>query len=347
MHKSGGFRRTPPIGAPDAVYEQAKQVVIWLGELSSGGRVGMERLKYWSLWTYHTWKQNREHGHPIKRLQSSSIGIQATANALKEQECGEISQLLDRPWWRRIWIVQEVVLAKKAVVHCGPDEVPWDLIRKRIQKLNPFELVEDVDAAPELYSFPQEEHLILHDLQTRWRSGTWNVILYELLYGFQRFQCTDQRDRIYAFLGLASDGHSLDLVPEYTLPTSEIFMRLARAFVIAHKNLLILNCKRESHKDNLVDQQTKVYSMVDQARFHDTEANLIDGPDHKPRKRWSRLPDGWERMVENGTAYFYNHSTQSRHDTSPLVHKIGLPPQGIAAQRRLPPGWVKIFDNLG
>lgn len=48
-------------------------------------------------------------------------------------EVGELAQLLDRQWWRRVWIVQELVLAKNAVIMCGPDEVTWDAIKKRLR----------------------------------------------------------------------------------------------------------------------------------------------------------------------------------------------------------------------
>ncbi|KAK3385928.1 heterokaryon incompatibility protein-domain-containing protein [Podospora didyma] len=33
---------------------------------------------------------------------------------------------LDRPWFRRRWIIQEVVLAKNVIVHCGPRSISWD-----------------------------------------------------------------------------------------------------------------------------------------------------------------------------------------------------------------------------
>ena len=121
-----------------AIYEQAQKVIIWLGELGDGGRVGIKRLNYWSSWTVHTWKKNRELGHPIRRDYSSSIGWQVTANLLREQEYGEISEILTRPWWRRVWIVQEAVLAKQAVLRCGTDEVSWERIKKRTQQLNPL-----------------------------------------------------------------------------------------------------------------------------------------------------------------------------------------------------------------
>jgi hypothetical protein len=38
---------------------------------------------------------------------------------------GLFGDLLERPFWKRIWIVQEVVLGKSVTIICGPDEIPW------------------------------------------------------------------------------------------------------------------------------------------------------------------------------------------------------------------------------
>ena len=142
---------------------------------------------------------------------------------LKEQELGEIGQLLDRPWWRRAWIVQETILARSALVICGPDEVAWERIKAVIQPRARFELTRNISVPPE-YPFPDEEFPVLDRLQGAWRGGNWTVTLYELLYNFRCFQCTDPRDRIYAFLGLASKVEELELVPEYGISTDVVFV---------------------------------------------------------------------------------------------------------------------------
>lgn len=52
---------------------------------------------------------------------------------IRALEVGELAQLLDRKWLQRAWIVQELVLTKKAVILCGPDEVPLDAIWMRMR----------------------------------------------------------------------------------------------------------------------------------------------------------------------------------------------------------------------
>lgn len=241
--------------------------------VADGGRVGLKRLNYWSSWTVHTWKKNRELGHPIRRDFSSSIGWQTTANLLKEQEYGEMSEILDRPWWRRVWIVQEAVLAKQAVLRCGTDEVSWERIRKRTRHLNTYKEISDMDVPGE-YSFPDAELSILDELRSSWRAGTFAMTPYELLFETRRFDCTDPRDRLYAFIGLAVDSASIDITPDYSCTISEVYEKLVLALINSHEHLLILNLKRAYHNNNHTVQQPTVYSIADQAKFHDTEAKF-------------------------------------------------------------------------
>lgn len=95
------------------------------------------------------------------------------------------------------------------------------------------------------FDFPDTEYRAFLAVQEEWRSGSWNRTLYDLLYTFRRCEATKPRDRIYAFLGLASDVEPLGIVPDYTSPTSKIYTDVARTMIIAHKSLLLLNLRRE------------------------------------------------------------------------------------------------------
>lgn len=46
-----------------------------------------------------------------------------------DKECSRqwraLMSLMQREWFFRRWVVQEIALAADATVYCGPDEVPW------------------------------------------------------------------------------------------------------------------------------------------------------------------------------------------------------------------------------
>lgn len=67
---------------------------------------------------------------------SGSVQIQYLTESALEAEMGEISDLLDRPWWKRVWIVQEAVLAKKLRIMCSEDEASWGGFEKYARSLD-------------------------------------------------------------------------------------------------------------------------------------------------------------------------------------------------------------------
>ncbi|KAJ9142819.1 HET-domain-containing protein [Coniochaeta hoffmannii] len=102
------------------IYGQAEQVCVWLGELTDGGIIGMKELrgKLWSVGWHQFWI-DRKHGKPTlpwTEQFTSSTGIMNRSALVEEQSNGEVREILDRPWWRRTWVVQEAVLAKKIVI---------------------------------------------------------------------------------------------------------------------------------------------------------------------------------------------------------------------------------------
>ncbi|KAH7403556.1 heterokaryon incompatibility protein-domain-containing protein [Cadophora sp. MPI-SDFR-AT-0126] len=283
------------------IYEQAQKVVIWLGNTGIGEDIAMQSLANpsgnFSLYT-KIWKTERKFGlgKGLKNRMSQGLSGERDGMAL---QVVELAQLLDRKGWRRVWIIQEAVLAKKATLMCGPDEVSWAAIAKRLRDGMAFLAV-------------QEE----------WRSGSWNRTLYDLLYTFRRCEATKPRDRIYAFLGLASDVEPLGIVPDYTSPTSKIYT------------------------DNY-QQQSQFYCLLDQIRFVDPDALVVEGEGKLSRKGWAKLPHGWERCQLGSRFHFYNHLSGKYQETSPLAGQPPASPQHMEHWQNLPSGWQKTWDNLG
>jgi hypothetical protein len=52
------------------------------------------------------------------------------------------TRLLDRDWFRRIWVIQEIILSRLASVSCGSHRLRWDVIVdacKVVMKHNMYE----------------------------------------------------------------------------------------------------------------------------------------------------------------------------------------------------------------
>jgi hypothetical protein len=97
------------------------------------------------------------------------------------------------------------------------------------------------------------------------RTSSVPTSIYDLLYNFRTLLCTDSRDRITSFLGLAGDIASLGLNADYSLSIVKPYAVTARTFITGHKALDALNCRREPLWDDSPCQQEVTYSLRDQA----------------------------------------------------------------------------------
>ncbi|KAL2204526.1 hypothetical protein CC79DRAFT_1400690 [Sarocladium strictum] len=126
--------------------------------------------------------------------------------------CQAIQDLLQRPWWKRIWIVQEVCYGacifktrrKEAVaVQCGEKSIPWATLVIACARLhlNKHQLP---------CSVPEVDHVLLLDSG---RSDVPRMPLLEsemevasdalrLVADYRQCNATDPRDKIYGLLGL-------------------------------------------------------------------------------------------------------------------------------------------------
>jgi ankyrin repeat protein len=121
-------------------------------------------------------------------------------------------QLLRRQWFTRVWILQEVANARKATVCSGTWSIPAEIFA----------------CAPSVIGEEPEPHCqsILEIMLRPSRSESWwgqKRDLYTLLRKFQASKATDERDKIYALLGMSSnplDMQSIDI--DYQKPTHQV-----------------------------------------------------------------------------------------------------------------------------
>jgi ankyrin repeat protein len=181
------------------IYSQAEEVIVWLGQATEETNILMESLR--RLEEYSSM-----HGHRHwDRAQWTTFWLLVPHNP--GLELGEgLDLLLRKPWFRRVWILQEIANAKKASVWCGTKSV----------RARTFAI------APSLIGIKPERHCqaVLDIMPGHLREETWwseNRDLYNLLLKFSESEASDPRDKVYALLGISSDArNNNNLRPDYT-----------------------------------------------------------------------------------------------------------------------------------
>ena len=143
------------------------------------------------------------------------------------QEIWDIDALLRRPWFSRLWVWQEVRLAKSnAVVVCGWDSIPWQSFRRALFCMS---LKQGADNFPtmEFHRLRARINDIANMGDTENFRGFGNTIRRSAFCG-----CSDPRDRIYAMLSLLNrDERDIKIDPDYTKSTWQVYQDLVFGFI--------------------------------------------------------------------------------------------------------------------
>jgi ankyrin repeat protein len=181
------------------IYSQAEEVIVWLGQATEETNIVMDSLR--RLEEYSSM-----HGHRHWDLaQWTTFWLLVPQDPGIEPREG-LDLLLRRPWFRRVWVLQEIATAKKASVWCGTKSV----------RARTFAL------APSLIGIKPERYCqaVLDIMPGRLREESWwseSRDLYNLLLKFRESRASDPRDKVYALLGISSDARNTDsLRPDYT-----------------------------------------------------------------------------------------------------------------------------------
>lgn len=120
-------------------------------------------------------------------------------------------------WFHRIWVLQEIAMAKEAVVFLGSQSIPWGFISRQHLEHTGISKSGHLQDLRSLCQHEKVPPVVLLGKQLPWNS----MNLTELLLATRSCGASDPRDKIFALLRLANDASLPD--PDYSLAPEEIF----------------------------------------------------------------------------------------------------------------------------
>jgi len=145
-----------------------------------------------------------------------------------------------RPWFWRLWVVQEIVVSPLAIVMWGQTEILWSLVGWASEWLRTNEhYILRYFGISGIYNAHLMEYLSR-------REDISNFSLLRLLGLTRQFGATDSRDRIFALLGIPSRdtgrGAVLPFIrPNYELPVSDLYHEFAKLVMDRDNDLQVLS----------------------------------------------------------------------------------------------------------
>lgn len=220
------------------IYRSAAKVLVWLGTEDSDSSLALHTLDYLGAQMEcsraDTMLRSPECQEPSWYRSAFQLPFSTT-------EWTAIHRLIERTWFERLWIWQEVHLANlRVTVHCGPDDVPFYNLRRALICLREKQ---------KLPSANLRARLEFVDRLLRDRSGT---DFPGLLSVTRLHKATNPKDRIYGVLGLAEFAslHIASMIkPDYNLSLEEIYRDAFVAYLTDSGLLTLLrDCNLEQRR---------------------------------------------------------------------------------------------------
>ncbi|GKZ33403.1 hypothetical protein AbraIFM66950_003259 [Aspergillus brasiliensis] len=174
------------------IYAKAQNVIVWLGEAYDDGDKALEGLR--------------------RLAEEQDIDT--------DEYQGAFSKLLERPWFRRIWVLQEVGVAQLINIMCGPIQIKGNMFCEGLRKLSLSSRLE-ASVGPVAFLINGALCRPIYEPGSR---GT--LTIGELVSMYCSHDATEQHDKVYALLGLSADPVTAALKPNYNLPWEKVLKQV-------------------------------------------------------------------------------------------------------------------------
>lgn len=145
-------------------------------------------------------------------------------------------------WWDRIWVVQEAVVAQNITVRYSDVSASWEFLLKVTRALSRWDFAFtrfsgsiSADCLKVFNLFSRISDLDLH--RKGWKAMR-RADLLSLLRYFGHRKASDNRDRVYALLGLCHESAIIE--PNYYLDETEVYTAAVLAIIKSTRSLSIM-----------------------------------------------------------------------------------------------------------
>ncbi|KAK5659301.1 hypothetical protein OQA88_1394 [Cercophora sp. LCS_1] len=302
----------------DVIYTRAERVLVYLGDADEFTNDAVAALKTVSRIPPDRYGEVRpadwfDQGRVFTRL--------GAGQSPKWQHWLGLVLFFDRPWFKRVWIIQEVVLGRNVVVVCGDHIFPWDWIQRTLEflgvtqwnaelRLGNFRANENIRFFRGVYKpLLQGEASVDLGNAAMYLQGTkegiqksGNLALFRYLIGvFRHSDAGDPRDKIFSLLGIARKDrppfstHPGQLVPDYRLDIEAVYTRTARMMLEGYKDL-------------------RFFDQVEDATFRNINTLPSWVPDYSARL----LPETWFGLARGSPVFKASADIPWSFDQTPL-----------------------------
>lgn len=265
-------------------------------------------------------------------------GVGRGGNGMKPADKQKLAVefISSQPYWSRIWIIQEVMLASDITIITGDYTFPWS----RVAKLGPQSIQsslwhQDFHGLPLMnMTFFEGQMRFGHrsamygllERKTKWnshvssnpdeeKSKTYLVPCYVAFGTFAEHTCSDPRDKFYAMLGIVEEDIRKDIVPDYGLGVHEVYRIALAAGFRSIKAHLRDSLKMRLEAFGILAAHLHEAFDLQEVDICDVRAVVLAEPLYTHDNIQSDLMEA--RLLEDETGLRYRHAQVCRSNHAP------------------------------
>lgn len=254
------------------IFETAQKVIAWLGpedQTTNDVFTAIERLSSIPREKYNNCVIPEDLWMPESYI--SKLGI----SPLTQDHWLAWVTFFHRPYFQRVWIVQEIALAKEIFLVCGSRVFSWEQLSAAWQFVGYSGWAVLLHTEQMRYGNVLTKDLGVYQRMIESKSdfgvNAWNMIhtknavvesgkqwtLAHLLSRHRKCKCKDPRDMLYALIRLARKNHRpFDTQPQllevsYEISPQQLYTRTARSLLLAWGDLSLLSRREESSETRM------------------------------------------------------------------------------------------------
>ncbi|PQE07254.1 hypothetical protein CJF31_00004949 [Rutstroemia sp. NJR-2017a BVV2] len=285
INQSNNLERTKQVSLMHDIYSNAKEVIVYLGEVLHHGSIAPKKATSTTT-TFHGDDRDSEklsiflNGSKAKTSSTSFKVIQRLDYAfeifsflrllarkpdlellsifnLSSRQCFDtkyqeslfegLRQMMLCRWWKRIWVVQEVVVPENITMVYGSSVAPWTMFVNAADWISnsstaSFTVAQEFSTVLDYFS---RIILDIERMRNHWKVrclGPWSfddpTALLQLLRRFGDRKASDDRDKVYALLSLAQS--QTFILPDYSVGVREVYIATTLDIIKRTKSLAAL-----------------------------------------------------------------------------------------------------------
>ncbi|KAK1572976.1 heterokaryon incompatibility protein-domain-containing protein [Colletotrichum navitas] len=240
------------------IYKGATELFVWLGESTPG----LDRI-------FNSIQRVFEHNIEIEPKGISQVAEELLQASPEETEQAFV-EFVNRPWFRRTWIIQELALPRQDPIFiCGKHRTLWTHLKRWwgiAESLNQAVKQHSTLTLPvwknlhHLLNFRALDRLVLlRQLFVTPNISNNGLRLSALIFMSEESLATNPRDKIYGVMGLANANVNEKIVVDYDKPVEDIYEEASRYLVFEEGTLSLLSNQTVNMTRNSTDAGSEAY----------------------------------------------------------------------------------------